>query len=58
MAEEGWLVSWIGAGVAESGVVSAAFRLPRGPTVISVSIWLPISSVLSTCYCLEEPRVA
>ena len=28
------------------------------PTVISVSIWLPASSVLSACYCLEEPRVA
>ena len=29
-----------------------------GPTVISVSIWLPVSSVLSACYCLEEPKVA
>jgi len=28
------------------------------PTVISVSIWLPVSSVLSACYCLEEPSVA
>jgi hypothetical protein len=24
------------------------------PTVISVSIWLPVSSVLSTCYCLDR----
>jgi len=36
--------------------------LPRvaywGLLMISVSIWLPVSSVLSACYCLEEPRVA
>src|SRR5271155_554430 len=29
-----------------------------GLLMISVSIWLPASSVLSACYCLEEPRVA
>jgi hypothetical protein len=27
-------------------------------TVISLSIWLPVSSVLSACYYLEEPRAA
>jgi len=26
------------------------------PTVISVSIWLPLSRVLSACYCLLLPR--
>jgi hypothetical protein len=29
-----------------------------GLLMILVSIWLPASSVLSACYCLEEPRVA
>jgi hypothetical protein len=36
-------------------------QLPTGaywgllmPTVISVSIWLPVSSVLSACYCLDR----
>jgi hypothetical protein len=24
------------------------------PTVISVSTWLPVSSVLSACYCLDR----
>jgi len=24
------------------------------PTVVSVSIWLPVSSVLSACYCLSR----
>jgi hypothetical protein len=28
-----------------------------GPIVISVSIWLPISSVLSACYCLDRRHV-
>jgi hypothetical protein len=31
-----------------------AYRGPLMPSVISVSVWLPISSVLSASYCLDR----
>jgi hypothetical protein len=35
-------------------LLTVVYRGLLGPTVMSVSVWLPASSRLSACYCLDR----